>query len=1124
MPAITGSGEISLSDMRTNRLSAPSAGDDVKLSVESIAFASASVVSPLNLTKRDALQASPYALSEFYGANFPSSIITDISFTTAGGGSDTNTVDGESLTVTFTTDGDYSGDTFTVRALDSSNNTDLSTTRSGAGSVTFSSLALTVDTYTPQVEFDTFNVVNDDTSFTHHDAIGAVTITDPADTTVASAAGTNNITHARSIANTNSLNDYNWSFAKSSGDGSNPSPTTSTASTPTVTYTGPGIYTADLRVDGTPSQARNSTTATQVSHRIDYTRAVSIGDPSSLNEGSTINTSVTHQGFITGVDVDLIRASDNAVLLSNDHTTDSRIVKVIGQNQSFTAPAQTTSTLSVKVKAFDGSDSDTSAAFNIYPLINDEFANGDISAPSAVEVNSNATLSVSGVTDNLVGFAWRLVSGAGSMTAQAGYSNSGGDTDGTSSDATSLINTSDVTNVVRFDTVQQGKTIGLILYGRINQTSTERTATIDVELADAISINSISDTNSPNAITVSGNHSGFQNGVTAGFVLSSNTTSFVQSTEETTNPDSRFTQQSFSENFTPADQITTQTLQGRVVADVDGDSANTSTFSYFPELKNTRNVINPNRNTIYSTTNNNDTGNYPTSVSYSTPSTATDNVTSRTYSTTALTGHTFGNGSATSHAATTTTYGGGTAIGSRTVTLAIEGDSSQTSSTTHAVTINYMPRIYDVTFTTGNLSNGDFIVNSSTISITGVKWQGSACATFHLAVNSTSTPRNEPDGPNGTNNVVVLSGTTLTNGILDGNTGGVQVGGPNCQWSGNISLGTVDTTGTFDVVAEPISESPTMSTGVASTQLTVLGWNTVSITYRVGGSWTHPEDALNLEGGSFASFTKYYLGTLGVGTDLKNSEDASDNYNGGGTYYKITGYVLKISSTGNVDEYILNANVPPKNPTGLTFGSVTSTSFTVNFTDNSTIEDGYRIYVHTSATGLVAAGNLEYTITDVGELPQTINSIDGSSLTAGTTYHVAVVGFNGTGTSDALTGSVTTLAATSWSSVFASFTDSGGSPSTTRTTAAKTLVLNNGSGNTTISRTTSNGITVAYSTNGGASYSGFSSSHTFSFTSGTLYVKFQKTFSKLGGSFTDTFRFTNNSVSVDRNVTMQAFN
>ena len=50
MPAITGSGEISLSDMRTNRLSAPSAGDDVKLSVESIAFASASVVSPQNLS------------------------------------------------------------------------------------------------------------------------------------------------------------------------------------------------------------------------------------------------------------------------------------------------------------------------------------------------------------------------------------------------------------------------------------------------------------------------------------------------------------------------------------------------------------------------------------------------------------------------------------------------------------------------------------------------------------------------------------------------------------------------------------------------------------------------------------------------------------------------------------------------------------------------------------------------------------------------------------------------------------------------------------------------------------------------------------------------------------------
>jgi len=534
-----------------------------------------------------------------------------------------------------------------------------------------------------------------------------------------------------------------------------------------------------------------------------------------------------------------------------------------------------------------------------------------------------------------------------------------------------------------------------------------------------------------------------------------------------------------------------------------------------PTLSANNNQPQPNLSTIFSTANNSSTTS--TAVTLSNQSDNSNLAFSYALSSNSA-------GCSISNANTATpTVSAGSGVGSVVLTLTVTADPSQTQvQSGDTITVNYAPKIYEVTFTTGNLSNGDFIVNSSTISITSVKWQGSACSTFHLAVNSTSTPRNEPNGPNGTNNVVVLDGSTLTSAILNGNTGGAQIGDSFCQWTGNISLGTVDTEGTFNVVAEPVGESPTMSTGVASTQLTVLGWNTILITYPLGGiTWSHPEQAFNQEGGSFSNFTKYYLGSFNVGTDLKNDQDANDNFNGGGNYYKISGYVIKVSSAGNVDEYILNANVPPKNPTGLTLGNVTTTSFTVDFTDNSTIEDGYRIYVHTSATGLVDSGNLEHTVT-AGELPQTINSIDGSSLTAGTPYHVAVVGFNGTGTSDALTGSVTTLAATSWSSVFASFTDNGGSPSSTRTTTAKTLVLNNGSGNTTISRTTSDGITVAYSTNG-SSYSSFSTSHTFSFTSGTLYVKFRKTFPKFGGSFTDTFRFTNNSVSVDRNVTMTAF-
>jgi hypothetical protein len=87
-------------------------------------------------------------------------------------------------------------------------------------------------------------------------------------------------------------------------------------------------------------------------------------------------------------------------------------------------------------------------------------------------------------------------------------------------------------------------------------------------------------------------------------------------------------------------------------------------------------------------------------------------------------------------------------------------------------------------------------------------------------------------------------------------------------------------------------------------------------------------------------------------------------------------------------------------------------------------------------------------------------------------------------------------------------------------TAEKTLVLSNGSGTTRVQRTTSSGITFAYKTSAGASYSAYTTDVTFSFTSGTLYIKFYKSLPKLG-SASDTFRFTNAGVYVDRVVTYE---
>ena len=104
--ALPSSGPISLEAIANNNSSASLS--NLSLQTESRRFASASIVGDVDgngtanqSNDRALLTAAPHALSEFRGANFPSSIITGITFTTDG--SDTNTVDGEDLDVAFTT-------------------------------------------------------------------------------------------------------------------------------------------------------------------------------------------------------------------------------------------------------------------------------------------------------------------------------------------------------------------------------------------------------------------------------------------------------------------------------------------------------------------------------------------------------------------------------------------------------------------------------------------------------------------------------------------------------------------------------------------------------------------------------------------------------------------------------------------------------------------------------------------------------------------------------------------------------------------------------------------------------------------------------------------------------------
>ena len=82
-------------------------------------------------------------------------------------------------------------------------------------------------------------------------------------------------------------------------------------------------------------------------------------------------------------------------------------------------------------------------------------------------------------------------------------------------------------------------------------------------------------------------------------------------------------------DITPADVQWTQYLQVRAVNGSTSDNGNT--FTYYPEIRSNRNVINPQTNTIYSTTNNTDTSAHPTTMTFSSPSTQTDNVNALKY-------------------------------------------------------------------------------------------------------------------------------------------------------------------------------------------------------------------------------------------------------------------------------------------------------------------------------------------------------------------------------------------------------------------------------------------------------------------------------------------------------------
>ena len=1037
MGALDSSGELQFLDIYRNKENSTTAtpGSTVQVSLKSYSefFASGSTVGDVDgngtanqTADRDALNSAQYKLSEFYSADYPNSLFSTV---IAQDGSGNNVmangyIDGETVKVSWRAD-DGTSDTYTAGVKDASTNailasatlTNTATDTNLAVTFTAPSMNAEDDAYYPFVSTGTFTNAVGANNINHYDAIATVTIASPSSTAVTAHTTAQTVTHSATIGDQSSLSSYAWTFARDSTvstDGtSNPSPTTATTATQAVSYTGPGRYKVNLTVKGGKAQDdtvssavanRNSVSATQVTFDVAYTDAVTAASVNDTNEGNITIGPFTHQGLAGGAKVGIVNSTATSTFLASDSTDTATSNFEVADVTKTVSVTTTNTTIVAQSRIEDKAASTTNANssnFNIYPDVTTELAATDISVTvNPVIVGANTVLSVGNISDNITGYAWTLQSGTGTMTSTNA---SGG---GTGTSTRTIINEQTAaTNTVSFSAAGANKTIRLTLNARLSQTDTAD-KTINVELADAVTVGSISNINSGASVTVAGNQSGLEHGVYFGLVAATDTDGFLESgtfTTATDSTDSRYATDAYTATVTPTNGLTTLTLQGRVEDRNSGGnpagniSANTTSFTVYPTIDNTRNTINPNRTTIYSTTNNTDTSTYPTTVTFQTPGNTTDNVTARQYvqSETGPSGHSF-----TTATAATTNWGGGSATGDKVITLNITGTgatATQTSTTNSTIAVNFMPK-----FTNATITGGTIIENVTNVIVSVLNWQGSAVTALAAKVVATSTSTTAINS----NGLVAISGTTnFTNNLTDATANNVQ---GSSEWfpkggaTGIFNLGTINADGT-KVVKITSTSSPSIS---LDQNISVSGFTSVLLRKRSSGGWSNAEDAMENEGGSFSEVTKYHLGTFGNSITLYDTNSQSTAFNGSNYYYNVSDtHVIQVNTSGTTSNYFAEANVPPKAPTSLGFTSVTTTAMTLGWTDNSGIEDGFKIYRNTG--GAADSGD-----TLVSTTSANATSFTATSLSASTTYYWAVYAFNGTSLSTVLQGSQATPAPT----------------------------------------------------------------------------------------------------------------
>ena len=182
--------------------------------------------------------------------------------------------------------------------------------------------------------------------------------------------------------------------------------------------------------------------------------------------------------------------------------------------------------------------------------------------------------------------------------------------------------------------------------------------------------------------------------------------------------------------------------------------------------------------------------------------------------------------------------------------------------------------------------------------------------------------------------------------------------------------------------AAPSSPSGVNFTGISTTGMTVT-WNDTS-SNESGFHVYRSTDGVN-----FA-----VAATLGA-----NVTSFGDSGLTAGTtyYYKVSAYN---AGGENFSPMATSATLPlaPSSPTGINFTGISMTGITVNWTDASSNEIGFRVYRSTDGTNFAVVASLGANVTSFGD----------SGLTAGTTYYYKVSSYNAGGETVSTAASVAT--------------------------------------------------------------------------------------------------------------------